>query len=207
MSLRVLPIGMAPTVALGAMAPQRKLMLTGESAHSLALQMTARAACSDKRILFICGDNRFDPHSVSRFAKSAGVSPEQALRSISIARAFTAYQMQELIGRLPLAPPAELVVISGPCSTFFDEDLSLVDAARLFYRSLWQMVDLARNGMALLIVQGEDLSQGRRGYFVADLCRASDVVLRLAGEHSFTIERHGPRPLAYLARIDSMIAS
>jgi hypothetical protein len=195
---------MAPTVALGAMAPQRKLMLTGESAHSLALQMTARAACNDKRILFVCGDNRFDPHAVSRFAKSAGVSPEQALRSISIARAFTAYQMQELIGRLPLAPPAELVVISGPCSTFFDEDLSLVDAARLFYRSLWQMVDLARNGMALLIVQGEDLSQGRRGYFLTDLCRASDVVLRLAGEHSFTIERHGPRPLPYLARIDSM---
>ena len=207
MPRKILPIGMAPTIAQASLLPARRVMLSGERAYGLALQMTARAACEQKRVLFVCGDNRFDPYSVSRFARSIGARPEDALRSILIARAFTAYQMVELINRLGAKSAADLVVISGPCSTFLDEDLSFVDAARMFYRVLWKIVELAQSGMALMIAQGESIASPRRAYFAADLARASDVVLRLAGEHSFTVERHRHAALPQLPNMSIAQAS
>src|SRR3712207_7575481 len=49
--------------------------------------------------------------------------------------------------------PGGLVVVSGPCATFLDEDVPIVDAARLFYRMLWRMAELAKEGMTLLLAQ------------------------------------------------------
>lgn len=168
-----------------------KLLLSGEqSADSLCMNITARAACAGQRVLFICGDNRFDPYAISRLAKTLGARPEDALRSILIARAFTAYQLSELVNRLDPGSPEGLVVISGPCSTFFDEDVSMVDSARLFYRMLWRIVELARGGMTLMLAQGSIEAPARRAYFLADLCRASEVVMHLGGRHNFTLERH-----------------
>jgi hypothetical protein len=191
MAARVLPISMVSSVALASLAPARKVLLNGDLAHSVVLQLIARAACEKRKVVFICGDNRFDPYAVSRFAKSNGVSADDVLRRILIARAFTAYQFVEMITRLSPGSSQDLVVVSGPCSAFLDEDVPYVDAARLFYRVLWKIVELAREGMMLLLVQPEPSKTWRRNYFLADLRRSSDIVLRLGGEHSFTIERHG----------------
>jgi hypothetical protein len=201
---RTLPIGLARSVAFASLSPTRKVALCGESAFGLAAYVTARAACERRQVRFICGDNRFDPYSVSRLAKSKGVRPEAALSSILIARAFTAYQFTELVARLPAGATADLVVISGPCSAFFDEDLSIVDAARLFYRALWRMVELANSGMTLLLVQSQMPAGTRRAYFLTDLCRASDVVLRLGGEHTFALENRRRLALPYLAALDQL---
>jgi hypothetical protein len=174
-------------------------MMSGDSANALAMQITARAACEKKRVLFICGDNRFDPYAVARYARSKGERAEDVLRSILVARAFTAYQLVELITRLDPDPWSDFVIISGPCSTFLDDDVPIVDAARLFYRVLWRIVELARRGMALLLAQGRTTSGTRRAYFLSDLCRASDVVLRIGGERSFTLERRNRTSLPLLA--------
>ena len=191
---RVLPISMAPTVAISALAPARKVMMSGERVSRLIMNISARAASENKRVLFLCGDNRFDPYAVAHFAKALGERAEDILRSILVARAFTAYQLVELVDRLDPDPSRDFVVISGPCSTFFDEDVPLIDAARLFYRVLWRMVELARSGLSLLIAQGHAAAGARRAYFLADLCRISEVVLRISGERSFTLEHHA-RPM------------
>lgn len=204
MSSRTLPIGMAQSVAFASLAPARKVMLCGQGAYGLATYVIARAACERKPVRFICGDNRFDPYALSRFAKSKGVRPEAALRSVLIARAFTAYQLSELVNRLDPSM-TDLVVISGPCSTFFDEDVSIVDAARLFYRMLWRTVELANAAMTLLLVQTDVPVSTRRTYFLADLCRACDVVLRLGGNHTFALESGRRVALPYLAALDRII--
>jgi hypothetical protein len=157
------------------------------------MHIAAHAACKRNRVVFICGDNRFDPYAISRAAKAMGARPEDALRAIRIARAFTAYQLSELVDRLGAGSGEDFVVISGPCSTFFDEDVPLVDAARLFYRMLWRVVELARGGRTMLLVQGAADASARRAYFLTDLCRVSDVVLRLGGRHSFTLEQRWGR--------------
>lgn len=201
MSSRTLPIGMAQSVAFASLAPARKVMLCGQGAYGLATYVTARAACERRPVRFICGDNRFDPYAVARFAKSKGVRPEAALRSVLIARAFTAYQLSELVSRLDPST-ADLVVISGPCSTFFDEDVSFVDAARLFYRMLWRAAELAGSAMTLMLAQTDMPASTRRAYFLADLSRACDVVLRLSGNHTFALENRRRVALPYLAALD-----
>jgi hypothetical protein len=198
---RTLPIGMAQSVAFASLAPARRVLLCGPGGYGLANYLIARAACERRQVRLICGDNRFDPYAVSRLAKARGVRPEAALRSVLIARAFTAYQLSELVARLDPSM-TDLVVISGPCSTFFDEDVSIVDAARLFYRMLWRTVELAGAGMTLLMVQGGAQVEARRAYFLKDLCRASDVVLRLTSEHSFSLENRRKVALPYLAALD-----
>ena len=206
MVARVLPLSMAPAVALASLAPARKVLVHGDLAHSFVMQLAARAACEDRKVIFISADNRFDPYIISRFAKSAGVNPEEVLRRILIARAFTTYQFVELIARLPGgSSDRELVVVSGPCSAFYDEDVSHIDAARLFYRVLWRIVDLAREGMTVLLAQADINKVWRRRYFLADLRRLADIVMRLSGEHSFTIERRTGVGLPQIAGLDRII--
>lgn len=202
---RVLPINMAQTVAFASLSPARKLMLCDAGAYPLTTYVTARAAGERQQVRVICGDNRFDPYAIARFAKSKGVRPAAALNAIRIARAFTAYQLVELINRLTPDAPGDLVVISGPCSTFLDEDVPLVDAARLFYRALWRISELAGDGMTLLIAQSEIPANTRRAYFLTDLCRACDVVLRLDGEHTFALENRRRAALPYLAALDGIM--
>jgi hypothetical protein len=59
----------------------------------------------------------------------------------------------------------------------------------------------------LMIVQRERADSSRRAYFTADMARVSDVVLRLEGEHTFTIERHSHPALPQLASIPTEIAA
>jgi hypothetical protein len=201
MSSKTLPINMAQKVAFAALAPARKVIAVGGRARGLATYIIARAACEKRAVRVICGDNLFDPYRVSGLARRMKVRPEDALRSIRIARAFTAYQVAELVARLEAAAPQDLVVISGPCSTFFDDDVPFVDAARLFYRVLWQIVDLARGGMTLLLVQEQVPESARRAYFLTDLCRASDVALDLGAVHTFRLEHHNRVALPRLANM------
>jgi hypothetical protein len=171
----------------------------GGQAGSLGVRLAAQMACEYKQSLYLCGDNRFDPYAVARFARSQQKSPEEALGRILVARAFTAYQLDELIHRLDLPKTVEdahgLIIISGVCAAFLDEDLTHTDAARLFYRSLWRLRDLAREGLTLLLTESEAPKQTHRAHFLTDLFRASSEVIRLEGERSFTLEHRRGRPL------------
>lgn len=200
---KIHPIAIAPSVALSALASSRKvLMHGGEHTNSLMMEITARAACRRKPVRYICGDNRFDPYAIARFARLAGVDSYSVLDSILIARAFTAYQLVELVERLDNTPSNECLIISGPCSSFYDEDIPLIDAARLFYRMLWRLVDYSRSGKQVLMVQCYATPPARRAYFLTDICRLSDVVLQLSGEHTFTIERRMRLLLPQVAQVD-----
>ena len=205
MPSKTLPIEMAPLAAYASLAPTRKVVVSGETASGLTTYITARAVCEGKPVRVVCGDNRFDPYAVARFARSKGMRSEDALRSILIARAFTAYQFNELVSRLDQAAFSGPVVITGPCSTFFDEDMSLVDAARLFYRMLWRVVELARDGMTLALVQREMPKDQRRVYFLRDLCYAADVVLSCDGVHTFRLEQRSRIALPRLASLDRQL--
>ncbi len=55
---------------------------------------------SDRGAVFIDGWNSFNPYAFSRMAKSYGMEPRKVLSRIHVARAFTEYQMDALIGGL-----------------------------------------------------------------------------------------------------------
>jgi hypothetical protein len=203
MPSRVLSISMAPSVVFSSLTLPRKVLVCGDHASELATRIISRAVCRGKQVRFICGDNRFDPYAVARFAKRHKKRPQDAMRSILIARAFTAYQLAELVNRLdPAAPSDSVTIISGPCSLFLDEDIRIVDAARHFYRMLWRLVELSQSGMPLLLAQGPMPADTRRGYLLTDLCRAADVILKYDALHTFTLEYGARMPMAGLKALD-----
>jgi hypothetical protein len=195
--MRTLPISAAPQAVRSSLSTSRMVTLCGEKAWTLGVHLAAQMACESKKSLYLCGDNRFDPYAVARFINSPQKSPPKtlyaALGRILVARAFTAYQLDELIHRLNPQDGYGVVIISGICMAFFDEDVTKNDAARLFYRSLWRLADLSRKGLTLLLTQSEMPKHTHRAYFLTDLCRASNVVVRLDGEHSFTLEHRSGR--------------
>ena len=197
--MRTLPISSAPHVVRALILPSQMVTVYGGQASTLCIRMAAQLACEYKPSLFLCGDNRFDPYAVARLARSQQKSPEEALGRILVTRAFTAYQLDELIHRLDLPKTVEgaygVVFISGVCTAFLDEDVTHTDAARLFYRSLWRLRDLSRGGLAFLLAQSETPKNPQRAHFLTDLFRASSEVIRLEGERAFTLENRSGRSL------------
>lgn len=197
--MRTLPINSATHAVRASLSPSGIVAICGGRAWSLGVRVAAQMACEDKPSLYFCGDNRFDPYAIARFARSQQKNPEEALGRVLVARAFTAYQLDELIHRLdPLKTPEDafgVIIVSGVCTAFLDEDVTQTDAARLFYRSLWRLRDLAREGLTLLLTESGTPKQRRRAHFLADLFRASSVVIRLEDERSFTIEHRGGHSL------------
>lgn len=187
MASRCLPMSAAPDATLAALTATRSVALCGEQATSLGLHVAARLSAAGRPIKWICGDNVFNPYTVAREAYELEASPEAALGRIQIARAFTAYQLTELIERLQPVTEPTLVILSGLCTSFLDEDVTSTDAARLFYRVLWRTVDLTQQGMSLLFVQRPLPERTRRAYFLQDLCRVSHRVLYLDGQQSFRL--------------------
>lgn len=197
--MRTFPLSRAPLAVEAVVSPTRRVTLYGPGASLLGQRYAAETACYGKQVIFICGDNRFNPYAIARMAKQLQHNREAALSRILVARAFTGYQFDELIRRLKPKDVTGPVILSGICSAFLDEDIPINDAARLFYRTLWRLCELADQGVAFLLTESQEIAGTRRAYFLTDLYRASNFVFHLDAENSFQMEMRSPRPLAYLA--------
>src|SRR5215475_8000520 len=122
--MRTLPISSAPLAAPASLSSSRMVTVCGEQAWAAGVQFAAQMACECEQSLYLCGDNRFDPYAVARCARAQQKSPEEALGRIFVSRAFTAYQLDELIHRLNPESFYGVVIVSGICTTFFDEDVT-----------------------------------------------------------------------------------
>ena len=90
----------------------------GHQATALGLNVATRVVQQGRTVRWICGDNQFDPYRVAAEAEELGLYAELALERIQIARAFTAYQMTELVARLqPQTEPS--LVIRGCVQRFW----------------------------------------------------------------------------------------
>lgn len=188
----------APLAVNALLSPERKVTLYGPAAWSLSMHFAAEAACDRREVIYVCGDNHFDPYAIARIAKIHNHSREKTLNRIRIARAFTGYQFDELIHRLNPDEISGPVIVSGICSAFLDEDMPHNDAARLYYRVLWRLIELANEGLAILLTESREMAKTRRAHFLADLYRMSNFIFRLDGEDSYTLEMRSYRPLRYL---------
>jgi len=98
-----------------------------------------RLLLEGKKVLFLDGANSADPRLLERFARERHVPFEQFNRSIQIARAFTCFQLTELIARVPkfLADfPAEAVIVTAFPDLYFDEDVRDWNARLAFEQGL-----------------------------------------------------------------------
>jgi hypothetical protein len=98
-----------------------------------------RLLMQGKRVLFLDGANSADPRLIARFARERRVPFAQFNRQIEIARAFTCFQLTELIARVPQFledfPAAALIVTAFP-DLYYDEDVRDWDARVAFEQGL-----------------------------------------------------------------------
>jgi hypothetical protein len=98
-----------------------------------------RLLMEGKRVLYLDGANSADPRLLERLARQRGVRFEQFSRRIQIARAFTCFQLTELVARVPrfLADfPAEVLIVTAFPDLYFDEDIRDWDARVAFEQAL-----------------------------------------------------------------------
>ena len=105
-----------------------------------------RLLLQGKRVLFLDGANCADPRLLERLARQRGVPFEQFNRQIQIARAFTCFQLTELVARVPqfLADfPAQVLIVTAFPELYFDEDVRDWDARVAFEQALAHLCRLA----------------------------------------------------------------
>ncbi|MBZ5515202.1 MAG: hypothetical protein LAN62_10270 [Acidobacteriia bacterium] len=98
-----------------------------------------RLLTEGKRVLFLDGANSADPRLLERFARERHVPFERFNRGIQIARAFTCFQLTELIARVPQFLrdfPAEVVIVTAFPDLYFDEDVHDWNARVAFEQGL-----------------------------------------------------------------------
>jgi hypothetical protein len=105
-----------------------------------------RLLLEGKRVLFLDGANSADPRLLERFARERHVPFERFNRGIQIARAFTCFQLTELIARVPkfLADfPAQVVIVTAFPDLYFDEDVRDWNARVAFEQGLRDLSSVA----------------------------------------------------------------
>ncbi len=161
----------------------KKTLIIGERPERFTIYLSALAAFLGFRVLVADGANTFDPYLVARFARKENLPPPLLLKKISIARAFTCHQLATLIQeRLePLLNPETyaLVVLLGPGTMFFDEDVPGAEAAFLFRQTLAKINKMAGEKVFFLLSQSRRGINQRRIFFLRELQQMADVVLQL----------------------------
>lgn len=161
--------------------PQALLLTGTEAVYRVALRGVARLA-ERHPVVYLDGANTFDPYALVREALWRRLPVERVLASVFVRRAFTCYQMNEMVRRIPLERVIRrraVLVIAGPCTTYFDESVPGHRAARLFYQMFYRLQQLSRSPVPLLVVQSNLCPAEARRYFLTDLRRLSPRVLEV----------------------------
>jgi hypothetical protein len=121
--------------------PPRGLAVFHGERHAprLSHYFMPRLALEGKRILFLDGANCADPRLMARLAERRGIPFAQFNQQIMMARAFTCFQLTELISRVPQFLgqfPAQVLMVTAFPELYFDEDVRPADANAAFQQAL-----------------------------------------------------------------------
>jgi hypothetical protein len=120
---------------------------TPHSAMRLLLGLAARLALESSVRVLDCG-NCFNVYTVTQALHQRVMDTTGALRRISVARAFTCYQVTTLLESTPQDATPTLVL--DLLATFHDESVALGERRRLLDRNVAALHRLSRQGSVLV---------------------------------------------------------
>jgi len=91
------------------------------------------------RVLYIDGGNRFDPLLLARMARQRGREPSEFNECVRVARAFTCFQLTELLIQAPRLLdkfPSQVLIATGIPELYLDEDVRECEATASFRKAL-----------------------------------------------------------------------
>ena len=109
-------------------------------------------------VLVLDAANCFDAYWVARLARRHGRTPREYLQQIRLSRAFTCYQLAELIERVPPAVrryQASLILITGLPDIFYDEEIPAAKTAAVFARAARSLLGLRRLHRPLVVFSNQ----------------------------------------------------
>jgi len=112
-----------------------------------------------KRALCLDGANRFDPLLIARFARRTGHEPLAFNQHLRVARAFTCFQLTELLVRAPRLLrdfPAKALVVTALPDLYFDEDVREGEAIASFRQALAALRALEPLRLTVAVFSGAD---------------------------------------------------
>jgi len=173
----------------GVPSSPKKVLFWGEGIGEISSYVAGWMAGQGIDVIVLDGANRFNPYRVSSFARKALVSPENLLKRIRIARAFTCYQMATLIeerlfsllrrerGFPQLSKP--WVILLGPITTLLDEDVPEREIRPLLERSLRKVEGMVGEGIPFFLFQPSIPPDSKRTYLTRRLFQFSDLIWRV----------------------------
>lgn len=154
-------------------------------------------------VVFIDGGNTFRLYRVARLAQLHQLNPQRALERIFISRAFTAYQMTDLITEklkvIIKKSNAKLVIISDLPGMFLDKNIQEEEARTVFRHVTAYLADFAKeNQLVLIATCPPHHNLPRIEVLQAATCEKANVIIALkqtSHKREFILEKHHNLPL------------
>ena len=158
-----------------------------------------RVLLENKRILYLDGANQISPLLVARFARQRGLDPSIFNCLIRVSRAFTCFQLTELIRRVPRfleTFDANVLIVTALPDLFFDEDVRDREARASFAHALEGLGKLTALPLSIAVFSDATSFKTSRREFLHTLCKQATEVVKVEArpgdELSFTCEKAAP---------------
>jgi hypothetical protein len=158
-----------------------------------------RIVLNQGRVLYLDGANQISPLLIARFARQRGLEPSAFNTLIRVSRAFTCFQLTELIRRVPKvleAFAADVLIVTALPDLFFDEDVREREARASFEHALEGLQEIALLPISIAIFSDATSFKTQRLDFFRQLCEQASQVLKVKArpdsELSFTCEKTAP---------------
>ena len=160
-----------------------------------------RSLLEGKRVLLLDGANCADPRLIARFARERGIPFAQFSQQIRLARAFTCFQLSELIARVPEHIqdfPAQVLIVTAFPDLYFDEDVRDWDAQVAFEQALGNLRRWVELPLSVAVFSDATTfapSAARRRFFEQLIAHASQVwKFNLNADNRLELICERPRP-------------
>ena len=158
-----------------------------------------RLLFAKKQILYLDGANQISPLLLARFARERGLDSSSVNSLIRVARAFTCFQLTELVRRVPKTLekcPADVLIVTALPDLYFDEDVQDRPARASFEHALEGLQQLAPLQLPIAVFSDGTSFKTKRHDFFKKLRNQADHIVKVESDSesslSFTREKDTP---------------
>lgn len=158
-----------------------------------------RLLFAKKQILYLDGANQISPLLLARFARERGVDSSSVNSLIRVARAFTCFQLTELVRRVTKTLEnfsADVLIITALPDLYFDEDIRDREARASFEHALEGLGNLASLSLSIAVFSDVTSFKTKRRDFFQRLRNQAEHVVKVEStpenKLSFTHEKNTP---------------
>lgn len=152
---------------------QKIALLIGKKAQREALLDLTAVLALRGPVRVLDAGNRFDPYHVTRAIRRQTAQLHEVMGRITVARAFTCYQVITLLQQTPSTPAPHLVF--DLLATFSDQAVTYVESMRLLQAGIEQLLRLRRQAPVIVTARSE--LSGQRAGLLRLLKSTADLVL------------------------------